>query len=219
MGGHRFVRSATFEKTKHSRVMTPSSTLIGHPGASKEEVSGHPHRASPEPICAFLHQERGSLTFYKVSINGQRARQRVVTRQAQRHRAEAEPTEELPPLQQRKARTLNRATEKQHNCTLRSPKWATIDETRRKRVRAVVNGSVGEKLATVSPFMAGMRTRCHPCTGSHPPAQPTGYGRWVGTVTVRRQVNRRETQYFIPPRSPCGSWTRGRTSLQSIQSK
>ena len=89
------------------------------------------------------------------------------TRQAQRHQTEAELTEELPPLQQRKARKLYRVTEKQQNCSLRCPKWAC--------------GSVGENVAIVSPLQSGKantRSPLHrkpPACSTNRVARPLGW--------------------------------------------
>ena len=69
--------------------MTPPSSLVGQPGAAKNEVSGHPKVTSP---FSFGDEARSS--------GGGRNR-----------------------------RGAKRVTEKQHQCTLRSPKWGTIDET------------------------------------------------------------------------------------------
>ena len=109
--------------------MPPSSAFTGK---QQRRRFWTPTRASPESICTFLHWSIGSLTFCKVSIDGGRARQRVVERQAQRHRAVAETTEEPLSLQQRKARKLNRVMVEQQYCPLRSPRWSTIDETTRE---------------------------------------------------------------------------------------
>ena len=56
------------------------------------------------------------------SANGSsRARPNVIGRRPNPQRSSS--------LQQRKARRLNTVTEKQQNCTLRSPNWATTDQT------------------------------------------------------------------------------------------
>ena len=80
-------------------------------------------------MCSFLHWSTGSLTFCKMSITGGHAHQRDVTRPAHRYREVTESTEEPPSLQPRIARRLNVVSAEQLSCTLRSPKWATIDET------------------------------------------------------------------------------------------
>ena len=122
------LRQPKTQTRSHLGIPSPSG-LTGRPRHAKERRFWTPKGGAPESTCSFLHWGRGSLTFFKVSIKGGRARQRDVTHQAQRYRAVTESAEEPPSLQPRIARTLNVVSAEQLRCTLRSPKWATIDET------------------------------------------------------------------------------------------
>ena len=122
-GGTRCVRPTSAEN--------PNTVTLGFTFAKRLDLDTQrkevldTQRGTPESICSFLHWSRGSLTLCKVSIKGGRARQRDVTRQAQRYREVTESTEEPPSLQPRIAKTLNVVSAEQLSCTLRSPKWCT----------------------------------------------------------------------------------------------
>ena len=95
--GNRFVGSATFENP--NMVARATIKLLDWTTWDSKERSFTQRGPAQNPSAPVS---------IGVSIKGKRAHQRVVTRQAQRHLAEAESTEEPPSLQQRNARKLNR---------------------------------------------------------------------------------------------------------------
>ena len=115
--------------TRSSSRMTLSSSLNGQPGAAKKKFLGTQKVPAQNPSARFsTGDEARSPSTRKASRAGAPANGSLRC-EAQRHRAEAESAEESPSLQKRKARKLDKVTEKQHSCTLGSQKWATIDET------------------------------------------------------------------------------------------